>query len=96
MYPLTVYNHMDAVIMFCDWAPDPPRKSYVFRSKLHNYIIAISKQDTVRLSHMQGGKLFCRGKFTEVLVGRADHRSVFFLDSNYKNTRVEGDKHLVS
>ena len=24
MYPLTVYNHMDAVIWCCDWNPDPP------------------------------------------------------------------------
>ena len=24
MYPLTVYNHMNAVIMCCDWDPDPP------------------------------------------------------------------------
>ena len=74
------YNHMDALIMCCDCDPDPPNilesKSYVFCSKLHNYIIAICEK--VAVSHSQGQRLFSGGKFTEVSVRRADHRRDFF------------------
>ena len=54
MYPQTVYNHMDAVVMCC-WDPDPPNilesdKGGFFCFKLHNYyIITISKLDAVWL-----------------------------------------------
>ena len=54
-------------------------QSHVFRSKLHNYIIAISKHVTVWLCHSQGQRLFSRGKFTEVSVRRADRRRFFFI-----------------
>ena len=48
MYPRTVYNHMD-VLWLRSWPTKHPRKwqIYVFHSKLHNYIITISKQDLV-------------------------------------------------
>ena len=74
MYRPAVYNHMDAVIMCCDWRPDPQNilesdKNNFFCTTLHNYIITISKQDTVWLYH---------SKFTEVLVSRADHHGYFF------------------
>ena len=54
LHSRTVYNHMDAVIMCCDWDPDPPSilesDSYIFRAKLHNYITAISKLEPVWLN----------------------------------------------
>ena len=48
-----------------------------------NYIITISKQDSAWLCHLQEGRLFSEGKFTEFSVGRADPRSTFSQDSNY-------------
>ena len=80
MYLLTVYNHMDAVIMCCDWDPDPPNtlESFVFLSKLRCYIITMINPDDVWLVHSRGGMLFSGGKFTEVSVRRADRRSDFF------------------
>ena len=44
------------------------------RFSLHNYIITISKQDTVWLPHWQGRRLFSGGKFPEVSGGKADGR----------------------
>ena len=51
MYPLTVYNHMDSVIIMF-WLRSWPtmHPGNVFHSIWHNYIIAISKQDTVSLA----------------------------------------------
>ena len=39
--------------------------------------MAISKQKTMSGFHLWGGMLFSGGMFTEVSVGRADHRSDF-------------------
>ena len=60
---LNTNNRMDAVIMCCDLNPDPPNilesdKVTFFCSKLHNYIITISKRHTVRLCHSRGWRLF--------------------------------------
>ena len=41
-------------------------QSYVFRAKLHNYIITISKLDAVWLPHWQGRQPFSGGKFTSL------------------------------
>ena len=49
-----------------------------FRTKLHNYIITISKLDSVWLPHWQGRRLFSGGKFLEVSIGRADGHSDLF------------------
>ena len=56
--PQISYNNMDAVLVCCDWDPDPPNilesnKVTFFCSKLHNNINIISKLDAVWL---------CRGK----------------------------------
>ena len=59
------------------WLPHC-QQSYVFCSRLHNYIVTISKLDAVWLSFLER-MLFSGGKFIEVLVCRADHRGDFFL-----------------
>ena len=68
MYPLTVYNHMNAVIMCWVWDPDPPNilksEKFFSLSRLHNYL-KTGKQDAVWLCHSWGGRLFSGGKFTE-------------------------------
>ena len=60
---LTVYNQWDAVIMCSDGDPDPPNNlksgSYVFHSKLHNYINTISKQEAVWLCHCRRADCRC-------------------------------------
>lgn len=53
---------------------------YVFCSRLHNYMIAISEQTTLSNSHSRGRILFSGGKFTEVLLRRADRRGDLFQD----------------
>ena len=80
VYPLTLYNHMDAVIMSSDWDPDPPNileSDKVLGSKLHNHIIIISKLEAVWLTCGDGGWYY-GGKFIEVLVRRADRHHDFF------------------
>ena len=63
MYPLTVCNHMDAVIMFCDWAPDPHTKvtKLCFSVKLcfglHNYIIVIRETGRCPTVSLTGRKV---------------------------------------
>ena len=54
----------------------------VFHCKLHNYLITISKQDTVWLCYSRGRRLFSWGKFTEVSVQRADCHRDFFQDKH--------------
>ena len=71
-------------------------QSYVFHSKLHNYIITIYKLDAVWLSHLRGWMLSSGGKVTKVSVRGVDRHCDFFQDSNYNKTTVEGEKHLVS
>ena len=45
-------------------------------------MIAISKLDVVWLCHSRGGRLFSRGKFTEVSVRREDRCCHFFIKAN--------------
>ena len=76
------------------WHTKHPRKwrTYVFRSTLHNYIIAISKQDAAWLPHSRGRRLFSGGKFTEVSVWRADGTLwfIFIINTQWvKGFRVQ-------
>ena len=77
---LKSYGFCYNVLWLKSWPIKRPRKcqSYIFRSKFYNYVTSISEQDTVWHHHLQGGRLFSEGKFTEVSVWRADHCSVFF------------------
>ena len=51
MYPPTVYNDVDDVIMCCDLDPEPPslwkmtKSDKVFCSKLHHIVIASQLQE---------------------------------------------------
>ena len=81
LYPLTVYNHMGAVIRCCAVKHPGGWQSYVFGSKLLDCIITTSKQEAVWLCHSQGGILFSGGKFNDVSVRRADRHSDFFQDN---------------
>ena len=93
MYLLTVNNHIDTVIMFCDEILT--HHAWKVRLFFLNDIITISKQWTLFSSHTcREGVCFLGVNFTEVSVMRA-HAVIFFHNSNY-NTIVEGDKHLVS
>ena len=76
VYPLTVSDHTDAVIMCCD--PPCILESDKVMFLALNYIIAISKWNAVCLSHVRGGRLFSGVKFPEASVRRADHCRDFF------------------
>ena len=71
---LTFYNHMDAVIMCCDWDSDNKLRS-LLQIISHNHQQQIA--DTVWLSQVRRAAVF-QGKCTEVSLWRADRRGDLF------------------
>ena len=65
--------------MWSEWDPDPANilESDKVTFFTLNYIIVISKLDAAWHCHLQGGRLFSGGKFTDVSARRADLRRDF-------------------
>ena len=98
---------MDAVIMCCDWDPDPPNMLeshkvtfyalnyiyvYIYILQL-GYIMAINKLEAVWLTHRDRG---CFLK-SEVSVWKADHHSDLFSTQTILELKFfAGDRHCFS
>ena len=85
MYPLTVYNYIDAVIMCSDWDPDP---SNILESDISpgSYIITLSPSVHWTLSDFFTGREGCRFLGESSLKSQSGGRTLwFFQDSNYRH-----------
>ena len=83
---------MDALIICCDWDTNPPYilERYIFSPKTHGFITIIGKQDAVNCRCCFLGESSLKSQSGGLTVA-----VIFFQGSNYNNTIVEGDKHLM-
>lgn len=101
MYLLTVYNHIDAVVMSCYWDPDPP---WIVKTDTVTILLKMTSSPSGNSGHrlsLTGSDAVFWGKFHWSIDRGLTVTLIFFQyklteTEDYNNKVVEGDKDMVS